>query len=135
VGRSEVLKARSALAVIDECLPADSALAGEAERIRASAHEFVELRLLHLIRSDRLPGTAEQLAEMDRLLGGAGGAAYHRLALPADAPPARIAAAAQLALTRWQAVSEHPFSARELRTAARAAARSCEGLLAAPAHS
>ncbi|MCA2218940.1 dynamin family protein [Jidongwangia harbinensis] len=135
VGRSEVLKARSALAVIDECLPSDSALAGEAERIRASAHEFVELRLLHLIRSDRLPGTDEQLAEMDRLLGGAGGAAYHRLGLPADAPPARIAAAAQQALARWQAVSEHPFSARELRTAARAAARSCEGMLATPARS
>jgi hypothetical protein len=133
VGRSEVLKARSALAVIDECLPPGSALAADAERIRASAHEFVELRLLHQIRSGRLPGTDDQLAEMDRLLGGAGGAAYHRLGLPADAPPARIAAVAQTALARWQAVAEHPFSARELRTAARAAARSCEGLLATPA--
>jgi hypothetical protein len=133
VGRSEVLKARSALAVVDEFLPADSPLAADAERIRASAHEFVELRLLHLIRSGRLPGTDEQLAEMDRLLGGAGGAAYHRLGLPVDAPPARIAAAAQAALGRWQAVAEHPFSARELRTAARAAARSCEGMLAVPA--
>jgi Dynamin family len=130
VGRSEVLKARSALAVIDECLRPDSALAAEAERIRASAHEFVELRLLHLIRSGRLPGTTDQLAEMDRLLGGAGGAAHDRLGLPADAPPTRIAAAAQAALARWQAVAEHPFSARELRTAARAAARSCEGVLA-----
>jgi hypothetical protein len=130
VGRSEVLKARSALAVLDECLDPDSALAAESERIRASAHEFVELRLLHLIRSGRMPGTEAQLAEMDQLLGGAGGAPHSRLGLPADAPPARIAAAAQAALARWQAVAEHPFSNRELKTAARAAARSCEGLLA-----
>jgi hypothetical protein len=131
VGRSEVLKARSALAVLDEFLDPGSPLAAEAERIRASAHEFVELRLLHLLRSGRLPGTAAQLAEMDLLLGGAGGAAYLRLGLPADAPPERIAAAARAALARWQMLAEHPFSARELRTAARAVARSCEGLLAA----
>ena len=131
VGRSEVLKARSALAVIDECVPAESMLAAEAERIRASAHEFVELRLLHLLRSGRLPGTDEQLTEMDMLLGGAGGAAHHRLGLPAEAPAHRIASAAQAALARWQAIGEHPFSARELRTAARAAMRTCEGILAA----
>ncbi|WP_412735663.1 dynamin family protein [Krasilnikovia sp. MM14-A1259] len=132
VGRSEVLKARSALAVLDECLTGRRAdgLAAEAERIRASAHEFVELRLLHLLRSGRLPGAEEQLAEMDLLLGGAGGAPYQRLGLPADAPPERIAAAATAALARWQAAAEHPFSPRELRTAARATARSCEGILA-----
>jgi hypothetical protein len=131
VGRSEVLKARSALAVLDECILPGSALAAEAERIRASAHEFVELRLLHQLRSGRLPGTDAQLAEMDRLLGGAGGAAYARLELPADAPPERIAAEAQEALARWQGIAEHPFSGRELKTAARATARSCEGILAA----
>jgi hypothetical protein len=130
VGRSEVLKARSALAVLDEFIDPGSALAAQAERIRASAHEFVELRLLHLLRSGRLPGTQAQLAEMDLLLGGAGGAAYLRLGLPADASPDRITAAAREALARWQTLAEHPFSARELRTAARAVTRSCEGLLA-----
>ncbi|WP_433718435.1 dynamin family protein [Actinoplanes sp. CA-051413] len=130
VGRSEVLKARSALAVLDEFIDPGSALAAQAERIRASAHEFVELRLLHLLRSGRLPGTQAQLAEMDLLLGGAGGAAYLRLGLPADASPEQIAAAAREALARWQTLAEHPFSARELRTAARAVTRSCEGLLA-----
>jgi hypothetical protein len=129
VGRSEVLKARSALAVLDECIPPGSPLAGEAERIRASAHEFVELRLLHQLRSGRLPGTEEQLTEMDALLGGAGGAAYHRLGLPPDAAPGRIAAEAQEALIRWQNIAEHPFSPRELKNAARAVARSCEGIL------
>jgi hypothetical protein len=131
VGRSDVLKARSALAVLDECIQPESALVAESERIRASAHEFVELRLLHLIRSGRMPGTPAQLAEMDLLLGGAGGAPHNRLGLPADAPAPRITAAAQAALARWQAVAEHPFSNRELKTAARATARSCEGMLAA----
>src|SRR3954469_1655163 len=130
VGRSEVLKARSALAVLDECIVPGSALAADAERIRASAHEFVELRLLHQVRSGRLPGTDGQLAEMDVLLGGAGGAAYARMGLPPDAAAGRIAAAAREALARWQAIAEHPFSARELRTAARAVARTCEGILA-----
>ncbi|MCU7727336.1 dynamin family protein [Actinoplanes sp. KI2] len=130
VGRSEVLKARSALAVLDECIPPGSALAAEAERIRASAHEFVELRLLHQVRSGRLPATDDQLAEMDLLLGGAGAAAYARLGLPPNAAPGRIAAGATEALARWQAIAEHPFSARELKTAARAVARSCEGILA-----
>jgi hypothetical protein len=130
VGRSEVLKARSALAVLDECIVPGSALAADAERIRASAHEFVELRLLHQLRSGRLPGTEEQLAEMDLLLGGAGGSAYARLGLPADAPPERVGAEARGALTRWQTIAEHPFSARELKTAARAVARTCEGILA-----
>ena len=131
VGRSDVLKARSALAVLDELLPPGSALAAEAERIRASAHEFVELRLLHLVRSGRLPGTEAQLAEMDRLLGGAGGTPQHRLGLPADAVGSRLSAAAADALARWQAIAEHPFSSRELRSAARAVARSCEGMLVA----
>jgi len=131
VGRSDVLKARSALAVLDEFLAPGSALAAEAERIRASAHEFVELRLLHLVRSGRMPGTEAQLAEMDRLLGGAGGTPQHRLGLPAEAVGMRVTAAATEALTRWQAIAEHPFSSRELRSAARAVARSCEGMLAA----
>jgi len=132
VGRSEVLKARSALAVLDELIAPGSVLAAEAERIRASAHEFVELRLLHLVRSGRMPGTEAQLTEMDLLLGGAGGTAQHRLGLPADAPPARVNAAAADALARWQGIAEHPFSSRELRNAARAVARSCEGMLVAP---
>jgi hypothetical protein len=132
VGRSEVLKARSALAVFDAAVAGQRAsdLAAQAEQIRASAHEFVELRILHLLRSNRLPGTEAQLSEMDRLLGGAGVDAYQRLGLPATAPPERLAAAAHTALTAWQRIAEHPLSVRDLRTAARATARSCEGILA-----
>ncbi|MEE6258961.1 dynamin family protein [Plantactinospora sonchi] len=136
LGRARVLKARSALAALDTVVRsrrADSGTAGliaEAEEIRAGFHEFVEVRLLHLLRSGRLPGRPDQLAEMDRLLGGAGAAAADRLGLAADAVPGRLAVAAEAALARWQRVAEHPLSARELRTAARATVRSCEGILA-----
>jgi hypothetical protein len=135
VRRNRVLKARSALATLDAVLrpPRTGAaldLATEAEEIRASAHEFAEVRLLHLLHSGRLRGTPEQLAEMERLLGGAGAEPAVRLGLPTDAAPARLAVAAEAALARWQRIAEHPLSARELRTAARATARSCEGILA-----
>jgi hypothetical protein len=126
VGRAEVLKARSALAVLDECVPPGSEWAAEAERIRAGAHELVELRLLHQVRSGRLAATDAQLAEMDRLLGGHGGGATDRL----GAPAADVVPAAQDALARWQVVAAHPFSSRELSAAARAVIRTCEGILA-----
>jgi hypothetical protein len=137
VNRSRVLKARSALAALDVTLrsrrdPAAAELAAKAEEIRASAHEFTEVRLLHLLRSGRLTGRPEQLAEMERLLGGSGAEPTARLGLPADADPQRVAAAATEALGRWLRVAEHPLSARPLRTAARATARSCEGILAPP---
>ncbi|MEH1127769.1 dynamin family protein [Micromonospora sp. CPCC 206061] len=135
VGRSQVLKARSALAALDTVLrgrAGDRAayeLAVAAEQIRASAHEFVEVRLLHLLRSGRLPGRDDQHAEMARLLGGDGTSPAQRLGLPADAQPWQLAAEAERSLRRWQQVAEHPLTGRELGTAARAVARTCEGLL------
>jgi Dynamin family len=136
VGRSRVLKARSALAALDSVLRADRSaaaaeLAAAVEQTRASAHELVEVRLLHLVRSGRLPGRPEQVTELERLLGGYGGDPATRLGLAADAAAGLQAATAAQALARWQRVAEHPLSGRELRTAARAAARTCEGLLAA----
>jgi hypothetical protein len=107
-------------------VPPESPWAAEAERIRAGAHELVELRLLHQVRSGRLPATDAQLAEMDRLLGGHGGGSADRL----GAPAAEVVPAAHDALARWQAVAAHPFSSRELSAAARAVVRTCEGILA-----
>jgi hypothetical protein len=131
VSRAQVLKARSALAVLDSLIRGGKhpGLAAAAEEIRASAHEFVEVRLLHLLRSGRLPGKPEQLGEMERLLGGMGARAPERLGLPPDTTPDLLMAAAQEALTRWLRVAEHPLSSREVRTAARATARSCEGIV------
>jgi hypothetical protein len=136
VGRSRVLKARSALAALDVGLRSspdgpNRELTAEAEEIRASAHEFIEVRILHLLRSGRIPGRPEQLAEMDRLLGGAGAEVPARLGVAPGTVPERLATVAGEALARWQRIAEHPLSARDLRNAARATARSCEGILAA----
>jgi hypothetical protein len=136
IGRSRVLKARSALAALDGLLrtrryDAAGDLTAQAEQIRASAHEFVELRLLHLLRSGRLAGPEPQLEEMERLLGGSGVAATTRLGLPPDAGAEQLGAAATDALARWQRIAEHPLSIQDLRTAARAVTRTCEGLLVA----
>jgi hypothetical protein len=132
VNRAQVLKARSALAVLDSLIRGGKhpGLSAAVEEIRASAHEFVEVRLLHLLRSGRLPGRPEQLQEMERLLGGMGASAAERLGMPPDTVPAVLMAEAQESLTRWVRVAEHPLSSREVRTAARAAARSCEGIVA-----
>ncbi|GAB2569493.1 GTPase [Paractinoplanes abujensis] len=127
-GRAEVLKARSALATLDERLPPGSPLAAGAEEIRAGAHEFVELRLLHQLRSGRLALADDRRAEMDRLLGGSGGGARERLGLPPDGD---VGAAARAAQATWQRLAEHPLSNRDLRTAARAVTRTAEGILAA----
>jgi hypothetical protein len=134
IGRSEVLKARSALATLDSLLrtgryDAGGDLAARAEQIRAGAHEFVEIRLLHLVSSGRLPGAPDRLAEMERLLGGAGAEPAIRLGQPPDAPADALLAEAQRALVRWQRIAEHPLSVREIRTAARATVRTCEGIL------
>lgn len=136
VNRAQVLKARSALAILDSLIRGGRYpnLAAAVEEIRASAHEFVEVRLLHLLRSGRMPGKPEQLQEMERLLGGAGGSAAERLGLPPDTRAEVLLAAAQDALARWLRVAEHPLSSREVRTAARATARSCEGIAVALAY-
>jgi hypothetical protein len=135
LGRSEVLKARSALATLDDLLrtrryDAGGTLAARSEEIRAGAHEFVEIRLLHQLSSGRLPGTPERLAEMRRLLGGAGAEPAIRLGSPPDAPLEQLLAEAEAALRRWRRVAEHPLSVHEMRVAARATVRTCEGILA-----
>src|SRR4029450_11970248 len=79
------------------------------EELGASAHEFVEVRLLHLLRSGRLPGRPEQLLEMERLLGGMGASAAERLGMPPDALPDVLMAEAQESLNRWVRVAEHPL--------------------------
>ena len=76
-GRRDVLKARAALAVIDDVLRSDhrdgsDALATELERITAGAHDLVELRVLDLVRSGAIPVREEERDAVERLLGAEG---------------------------------------------------------------
>ncbi|HEX5597730.1 MAG TPA: dynamin family protein [Micromonosporaceae bacterium] len=133
--RREVLKSRSALLALDaltrhDSRPGSERIAGEVEEIIASAHPFNELRVLAAVRAGWVSGKQEVVADLERLIGGAGNATHIRLQLPPDADRAELTAAAGEALARWQRRAENPLTAHQMALAARVAVRSCEGMLA-----
>jgi hypothetical protein len=136
IGRSQPLKARSALAALTALLatrewPRKDWLATRAEMIASSAHEIAEVRLLTdlWLGEIKLRDDA-QTAELERLLGGHGITAAERLGLPPETPPADLSEAALAARSRWSQVAEHPMSSMAVKAAARGAVRTCEGILA-----
>ncbi|MBV9161459.1 MAG: dynamin family protein [Pseudonocardiales bacterium] len=133
--RRDVLKARSALLLVDRTLreeprPEAQPLAGEVERILAGAHEFRELRLLAELRAPDVALPPDARADAEQLLGGHGAATSNRLGLAPDADPAQLREAVIAALTRWQRRAESPLSDRATSDRARVVVRSCEGMLA-----
>lgn len=133
--RRDVLKARSALLLLDRTLreeprPEAPQLAGEVERILAGAHEFRELRLLAELRAPDVALPPEARSDAERLLGGHGAATPNRLGLEPDADPAQLREAVIAALARWQRRAESPLSDRAASDRARVVVRSCEGMLA-----
>ena len=132
--RRDVLKARSALLLVDRILreqPRVEAqeLAGEVERILAGAHEFRELRLLAELRAPDLGLSADARSDAERLLGGQGAAMPNRLGLDSDADAGALREAVTAALARWQRRAESPLSDRAAGDRARVVVRSCEGML------
>jgi hypothetical protein len=75
-------------------------------------------------------GKSEVLDELERVIGGSGGAAHQRLRLAPDAGSPELNDAAVTALERWQRRAENPMTSYEMSVAARVAVRSCEGMLA-----
>jgi len=133
--RRDVLKSRSALLALDTLTrtqprPGSEAVAAQVEELIASAHPFNELRVLSSLRAGWVTGKPDVVAELERVIGGAGASAHIRLDLPEDAGPAQLTAAAGDALGRWQRRAESPMTVHELAVAARVAVRSCEGMLA-----
>jgi hypothetical protein len=133
--RRDVLKCRSALLAVAEITsawarPGSERLAAEVEEVVASAHPFNELRVLSGLRAGWVSGKDEVLDELERVIGGSGGATHQRLRLPADAGGPELNAAATTALERWQRRAESPMTSYEMAVAARVAVRSCEGMLA-----
>jgi hypothetical protein len=133
--RSRLLQARSALAAVRAvvrrggCTDAPM-LEAAAEEVTASAHEFVEVRLLTDLRAGFLQVPKPLEEDMDRLLGGSGHSTAGRLGLPEEATRQERTATALEALARWQQVAASPLSDRPLQLAARAVTRTCEGILA-----
>jgi hypothetical protein len=133
--RREVLKSRSALLALDAVThtarrPGSDSVAAETEALIASAHPFNELRVLSSLRAGWVTGKPEVVADLERLIGGAGTAPHIRLGLGQQANPPELRAAAERALARWQRRAENPMTSHEMVVAARVAVRSCEGMVA-----
>ena len=132
--RSRVLKARSAVVVLQGLLARDAChdsatVQSRLEEITSGAHEFEEVRILLELRAGEISLPDERAAELDLLMGGAGHEPATRLGLPADASSAQVRTTALTVLARWRAVESHPLSSRATQIAARAAARTVEGFL------
>ncbi|MFF0544797.1 dynamin family protein [Nocardia thailandica] len=133
--RTDQLKAHSALNTLDRVLaavpgtPADR-LRPRVRTLLADVHGFAELRLLGRLRADELPLPEADVAELVRLIGGAGVAPHVRLGLPPDADTATLRAHALAAVRKWRGRSRHPLADRATAAACATAARSAEGTLA-----
>lgn len=116
-------------------MPRRPQLLGAAEELRSSTREFEEFGLLVSLRSGQVELKPDQLAELDRLLGGSGHDPSTRLDLPTDADGPAIREAALRSLAGWQQVAEHPLSDRSTQLAAGVAMRTLEGIIAASTES
>jgi hypothetical protein len=132
--RSRILKVRSAVSVVESVLRTgdvrdEALLRSQLEELVAGTHEFEEIRVLHLLASERLRVPDDVIVELTRLVGGAGYAPHQRLALASDSEPLAVRQSALEALERWRRRGAHPLASRDVRWAADVAARSCEGLI------
>lgn len=133
--RRDVLKARTALLVLDTLLQDETSadavrLAADVEEVQARAHEFAELRLLNLLRTGAVKLRADDVPEVERLIGASGAEITDRLDLAPDTERSVIQEAVTSAIGKWQRRAEHPMATRQQAEAARVVVRSCEGMLA-----
>lgn len=132
--RSQVLKCRTALAMLEQVLPRDGSdaarrLLSEVQRVTLGAHEVVEIGLLNRIRSGTVRLPALDAPEIERMLGGSGASMHERLGRPADASPAALADAAEELARKYRRLAAHPLTTREMVDVAGTVQRTCEGIL------
>ena len=134
-GRSQVLKARSALAALADMARAEGGSAGRAvlDRVRMiemGAHELTEIDFLQRVRADPGDFRGVDLAEATRLMGESGPEPWRRLAVATGASADETRTACLLAIGRWRTVAEDPLLGRDSRELADGVVRSCEGIYA-----
>ncbi|WP_106816607.1 dynamin family protein [Microbacterium timonense] len=115
--RADTLKVYGVLPGLEELMRerprrGSDILLAEIERIFATTHSLRELAVLSRTRAGGYPLPAEQIAEAERIVGGAGGTMAVRVGLAdgADAPAVR--ARAEELLARWRALAESPLTER-----------------------
>ncbi|WP_425302702.1 dynamin family protein [Nocardia wallacei] len=132
--RADQLQAHSALTALARVLTGYPGTAADRllPRVRtllADVHGFAELRLLGRLRTDEFLLSADDLAELHRLIGGSGIAAPSRLGLPDSASAAELRTEALAAVHKWRTRSRHPLADRATANACETGARSAEGLV------
>ncbi|NJC69009.1 hypothetical protein HC031_04605 [Planosporangium thailandense] len=135
IDRADVLRARSALVVLDSVLrryarPGSRELLTWVEYVLANTHDFRELRLLATLRDPELGFDADLASEAERLAGGHGVELTTRLGVDPDAGAAELWGLSSQALHRWQNQAEDPLLSLRQRRAAGVVVRSCESMLA-----
>jgi hypothetical protein len=128
--RRDVLKARAALTSLEAVLrghegPGADRLAGELERVVASAHELAELEVVNSIRSGVAPLRPDEIAEVERLLDQPGATLASRLGVAEGEERKALVTAVE----RWRRRADHPLSSRAVVQTSRAIVRTLEGLL------
>jgi hypothetical protein len=134
--RSRTLKARSALVALRQVArslerdapDATRRLEVELEAIESSAHEFAELRLVHMVMSGAVQLSADEEDEVRRMVGAGGVTA--RLALDEEADAEVLRAAALSGVERWRTKAANPLVDRDVTDACEVMARSYEGIYA-----
>lgn len=129
--RATLLKLRGVLMGLEQLLrdrPREGTAEVEAgiERISASTHGLRELALLSTLRSDGLPLPSDDIADAERILGGAGTAVHHRLALAEDSGADAVRERVDALVVRWRTLSESPLTERAGVAACRTVLRSLE---------
>jgi hypothetical protein len=135
--RARSLKARSALLALralareleTEAPDATARLEAGIEEIEAGAHEFAELRLVHLVLSGAVQFPSDEVEEVQRVTGP--GSAAQRLGCRPGADAEMLQAAALRAVEKWRDRAADPLADRELAEASEILVRSYEGLYAA----
>ena len=136
--RSDVLKARSALAALraiaDELVrrsvPGANRLGADIERVEAGSEELALLRLLHLVLAGAVVVSPAEEAEIERLTGS--GRPGERVGLAADATLEQTRATALAGIDRWRARAASPLSDRRTVEAAEIVIRAYERIHATP---
>ncbi|KJF23434.1 Isoniazid-inducible protein iniC [Rhodococcus sp. AD45-ID] len=133
--RADQLKSHTALVTLSRLLERNprentAPIAASAARLLADVHGFRELRLLGRLGSVHTDLLPDDLAALQRLIGGHGIRTHERLGATEgeslDAQRAQAADAAQ----RWRTLSSHPLFDQFTARACQVAARSAEGVLA-----
>ncbi|MFP5069516.1 ATP-binding protein [Pseudonocardia nantongensis] len=135
--RSTLLAARTALQTLEGVVGSvrppprgTERLRYRIERLRAEAHELVEIELADVLRTAGPVLPRDDRAAADRLLGACGAGPRARLGLPDDAGSDEVRRAAERELHRWQRLAGHPGATGPVRDAAQVLVRTCEHLLA-----